>query len=204
VKRAAWLLAIAAVVVAAGGWALAATWHLSVGTGIYCSVGTASTVGCNPSLSPAGQVTAVVVMLAAIPILAACFALVTGHHAGKRAGEKAGEHLAAAEKRIAREADARHEAMQRHMERLLAGHCADIKQHVSTVADAQVSAGAGSNPAAAGLDADQPQADPAGAPEAPAGERVVPPAATSDPLPLIKLEPKTAGSRGRRQPKGGT
>ena len=46
------------------------------------------------------------------------------------------------------------------------------------VADAQVSAGAGANPAAAGLTADQPVADPPGTP---GGERVIPPAATATP-----------------------
>jgi hypothetical protein len=179
-KRAILLLAAAAVVVAAGGWALAATWHLGFGTGLYCSVGTASTVGCNPSLSAAGQVAAVVVMLAAIPLLAAVFARLTGHHASKRvAGQVAAqvhERVSAIEKRIAEEADRRHVLMQRHVERLLAGHCIDLKGHISKVADAQVSGGAGANPANQGFTADQPQADPAGTP---AGERVVPPPATA-------------------------
>lgn len=175
-KRAILLLAAAAVVVAAGGWALAVTWHLGFGTGLYCSVGTASTVGCNPALSAAGQVAAVVVMLAAIPLLAAVFARLTGHHASKQVASQVHERVSAIEKRIADEADKRHVIMQRHIERVVAGHCADVKQHVSVVADAQVSGGAGANPASQGFTADQPQADPAGTP---AGERVAPPPATA-------------------------
>lgn len=71
--RPAFLVAAAAGCVIAGGWLLAVTWHLPLGTGLYCSAGTASTVGCDPSLSPAGQVAAVLVMLTAIPLLAAAF-----------------------------------------------------------------------------------------------------------------------------------
>jgi hypothetical protein len=194
VKRAVVLLAAAAVVVTAGGWVLAVTWHLSFGAGLYCSLGTASTAGCNPGLSTAGKAAAAGVMLLAIPLLAACFSLLTGHHAGRRAAERAREHVTAAEKRIAEEADRRHVIMQRHVERLLAGHCADIKEHVSLVAEGPARGGAGSNPAGAGLNAES-----AGS-AAPAGP-LVPPPATSDALPLIKTGPKTAG---RRRPKGAT
>lgn len=134
-KRPALLLAAAAACVAAGGWLFAATWHLSYGHGLYCAIGTASTVGCDtvPD-SAAGRVAAVAVMLTAIPVLAACFALLTGRHAGRRASAKVKEHLDAAEKHIAEDADERHVAMQRHVERLLAGHCSDIRQHVSAAA----------------------------------------------------------------------
>lgn len=132
-RRPAVLLGAAAVAVAAGGCLLAATWHLGLGTGLYCSVGTATTAGCDPSLSGAGQLAAVAVMLAAIPLLAAVFAWLTGRHA---AGHMR-EHLAAAEKRIAEEADRRHVIMQRHVERLLAGHCADLKEHISAATGGQ-------------------------------------------------------------------
>lgn len=121
------LVAVAAAVVAAGGWLLGVTWHLPYGTGLYCSVGTASTVGCDTGLSAAGQVAAVVVMLAAIPVLAAVFAWATGKHAASHVRQ----HLAEAEKRIAADADHRHVIMQRHVERLLAGHCADLKEHIN-------------------------------------------------------------------------
>ena len=202
------LLAAAAAVVAAGGWLLAATWHLSFGTGLYCAVGTATTVGCDAAPgTTAGRIAAVAVMLTAIPLLAAVFAWLTGHHAGRRASAKVKEHLDAAEKRIAEEADGRHVAMQRHVERLLTGHCADIKDHVSAVADAQaivipppdpgtpatftrpivsdpvadgpVSGGAGSNPAEAGLNADG---------------LVVPPPATAEPIEIIPLAAKGPGN----------
>jgi hypothetical protein len=68
----------------------------------------------------------------------------------------------------------------RHQQELLDradAHHEALKAHITAaVADAQVSGGAGANPANQGFAADQPQADPAGTP---AGERVVPPPATS-------------------------
>jgi hypothetical protein len=186
-KRAILLLAAAAVVVAAGGWALAATWHLGFGTGLYCSVGTASTVGCNPSLSAAGQVAAVVVMLAAIPLLAAVFAWLTGHHASKQVASQVHERVSAIEKRIAEEADRRHVIMQGHIERVVAGHCADVMQHVSVVADGPARGGAGSNPAKSeGLNAEKAAPAPGAA-----GPAVPPPATTT---------PRSAG-KGRNQPR---
>jgi hypothetical protein len=136
VKRAGILLAVAAGFVAGGGWLLAVTWHLPYGRGLYCAIGTATTVGCDASPgSTAARVAAAAVMLTTIPVLAACFALVTGHHASKRIRG----HLAGAEQRIAVEADRRHTIMTRHVERLLAGHAADLKEHVSAVAEAQAS-----------------------------------------------------------------
>jgi hypothetical protein len=79
VKRPVVLLAAAAACVIGGGWLLAATWHLGYGTGLYCSLGTASTVGCDPGLSAAGKIAAVVVILAAIPLFAAAFSELTSH-----------------------------------------------------------------------------------------------------------------------------
>lgn len=73
-RRVLLLLAAAAACVAGGGWLLAVTWHLSLGTGLYCAVGHAATVGCNPALDGAAQVASVLVMLTAIPLLAAVFA----------------------------------------------------------------------------------------------------------------------------------
>jgi hypothetical protein len=154
-KRPAALLAVAAACVAAGAWLISVTWHVSLGHGLYCAVGTASTVGCDTAPhSAAGWLAAVAVMLTAIPALAGCFALVTGAHVHKRVSARVAE----AETRLKRDADGRHLLMQQHVERLLKGHCADLKAHVSTVvADAQVNAGAGLA----------------------AGKRVTPPAATS-------------------------
>jgi hypothetical protein len=178
-KRTIVLLAAAAAVVAAGGLALAVTWHLAFGTGLYCSVGTATTVGCDPSLSAAGQVAVVLVMLVAIPLLAAVFARLTGHHASKRvAGQVAAqvhERVTAIEKRLTEEADKRHVIMQRHIERVVAGHCADVMHHVSVVADGPAKGGAGSNPAKSeGLPAET-----AGS-AAPAGPVVPPPATPNE------------------------
>ncbi len=191
-KRVIALLAAAAAVVAAGGWALAVTWHLSLGTGLYCSVGTATTVGCNPLLGAAGQVTVVVVMLVAIPILAAVFAWLTGRHAAGHVRE----HLAAAEKRIAEEADRRHVIMQRHIERVVSGHCADVMQHVSVVANGPARGGAGSNPAEAGLDAEK------AAPADDAPGPVVPPPATAERIEPVKARPRPAGRKPPREPGG--
>lgn len=73
-RRAAVLLAAAAASVIAGGGLIAATWHVSFGHGLYCSLGTASTVGCDMvPRGGAGQITAAAVMLTAIPLLAAAF-----------------------------------------------------------------------------------------------------------------------------------
>lgn len=103
--RRAWLLlAVAAGVILAGAALLAATWHLSYGHGLYCSLGIASTVGCDASPpGAAGRVAASVVILATIPALAAVFAMLTGLHLRG--------HLRASEER-----------MKRHLEDRLAEH----------------------------------------------------------------------------------
>jgi hypothetical protein len=176
-KRLAALLIAAAAVMAAEASLIAATWHITYGHGLFCVLGIASTVGCDAQPpGVAGRLAAVVVILTCIPLLGAVFAWLTGKHAAHHAAAKVKEHLGAVEKRIADEADKRHVIMQRHIERVVSGHCADVMHHVSVVADAQVSGGAGANPANQGFTADQPQADPAGTP---AGERVVPPPATA-------------------------
>lgn len=158
-RRAMVLLGVAAACTLAGGWLIAVTWHLPYGRGLYCAVGTASTVGCDavPGTA-AGRAASVAVMLTAIPVLAACFAILTGHHASKRARV----HLAAAEKRIAAEADQRRVLTQRHVERVLAGHAADLKRHVTAaVADGPAREGAGRNPAKSeGLPAEGPAVPP--------------------------------------------
>jgi hypothetical protein len=93
VKRAWLLLAAAALSVIAGGAVIAATWHVSFGHGLYCSLGTASTVGCDKQpVSPAGWIAASAVMLTAIPLLAAAF--------GSLHLDKVRKHVAASEKHL--------------------------------------------------------------------------------------------------------
>jgi voltage-gated potassium channel len=78
--RAIGLLGLAVVVVVAGGAAFALTEGVSVGTGIYWAIITASTVGYG-DVTPhntAGRIVASVVLLTAIPALAAVFALAVG------------------------------------------------------------------------------------------------------------------------------
>lgn len=75
-RRALILLAAAAGAVTGGGWLLAVTWHLSYAHGLYCSLGTASTTGCDVSApGPAGWLAGGAVIVMAIPLLAAVFAL---------------------------------------------------------------------------------------------------------------------------------
>lgn len=74
------LLCAAALSVLVGGGLFAATEHVSFGTGVYWAVVTASTVGYGDVTphSTAGRIVAVVVILTAIPLLAAVFALAAG------------------------------------------------------------------------------------------------------------------------------
>jgi hypothetical protein len=89
--------------------------------------------------------------------------------------------VSAIEKRIAEEADKRHVIMQRHIERVVAGHCADVMQHVSVVADGPARGGAGSNPAKSeGLNAEK------AAPAPGAAGPAVPPPATTTPRSAAK------------------
>lgn len=187
-KRAALLIAAAVAVIAACGWLLSAAWHLTYGHGLYCAIGVASTVGCDAEpRSGAGRLVAVVVILVTVPTLAAVFAWLTGHHAGSKAAAKVHEQVKAAEKRIAEEADKRHVIMQRHIERVVSGHCADVMHHVSVVADGPAKGGAGSNPAGAGLNAEGP---------------VVPPPATAERIQPVKVKPRSAGRKPPREPGG--
>lgn len=100
--RRAWLtLAIAAAAILAGAGGLSATEHLSYAHGLFCSVGTASTVGCDVTArGGSAQAVSVAVMLTAIPALAATFALVTGYHWRKHLDRRLREHHQAIRKAL--------------------------------------------------------------------------------------------------------
>ena len=73
-KAALALFAAAAAVIAAGAGLLARTWHLSYWHGLYCSLGTASTAGCDTSArGPAGWIAASGIILTAVPLLGAAY-----------------------------------------------------------------------------------------------------------------------------------
>jgi hypothetical protein len=81
VRRALALLALAGAVILAGAVLIAATWHLPYPHALYCAIGNAATDGCDAlPRTGAGQLAAVAVMLTAVPLLAAVFALATGAH----------------------------------------------------------------------------------------------------------------------------
>jgi voltage-gated potassium channel len=79
-KHVAALLAGVAAVIVAGGTAFAVTQHAPVTTGLYWAVTTASTVGYGDVTpkNPSGRLIVALVMLTAIPMLGAAFALMTG------------------------------------------------------------------------------------------------------------------------------
>ncbi len=87
------LIAAAAGCVLAGGAVISVTWHVSYGHALYCAVGTAATVGCDVTpRTAAGQVTAVAVMLTAIPLLAAAYASLHLDQVRKHVDSRLGEH----------------------------------------------------------------------------------------------------------------
>jgi voltage-gated potassium channel len=74
------LLGLAAACVLGGGALFAWTQHIAFTTGLYWAITTATTVGYGDVIphDPAGRLVASAVMLTAIPLLAAVFALVAG------------------------------------------------------------------------------------------------------------------------------
>jgi Ion channel len=169
-KRALAFLGAALAVIAGGAWLFSAIEHLPVGDGFYWAVETGTTVGYG-DVTPhnaAGRVVAVVVMLLAIPLFGAVFAMLTAAHVHKRVHASVGERIAEAEKRIAEEADRRHEALKS----TLAAHCADIKQHVSAAAGGQASADPASGPGESRLAADERMGEPAATPARPASRKL--------------------------------
>jgi voltage-gated potassium channel len=83
-RRARLLLAVAAAWIAACGALFSATQHCGLVVGLYWAVTTATTVGYGDITphSTAGQLLAIGVMLTAVPLLAAVFALATSSHLG--------------------------------------------------------------------------------------------------------------------------
>jgi hypothetical protein len=97
------LLGAAAAAVVAGGAVIAATWHVSFGHGLYCSLGTASTVGCDVAPpGTAGRLAAAAVMLTAIPLLAAAFASLHLDQVRKHVDASLGEHRRSVHTRLDR------------------------------------------------------------------------------------------------------
>src|SRR5215469_2413284 len=87
VSRRAWLvLAGAAITIVTGGTLFAATQHVSWFTGEYWAMATATTVGYGDitAHNTIGRILTIIVMMTAIPSLAACFALMTSEHLVKR------------------------------------------------------------------------------------------------------------------------
>lgn len=102
-KRPPLLIAAAAGCVLAGGILIAVTWHVPFGHGLYCSLGTAATVGCDVlPRSGAGEITAVLVMLTAIPLLAAAFAQLHLDKVREHVDKKLSEHHEAIHARLDR------------------------------------------------------------------------------------------------------
>lgn len=96
------LLTLAAAAVLLGGYLLAAAEHISLWHGIYCSLGTAATVGCDVTPSTGwAQAVSVAVILIAIPALAAVFGRLTADHLGRAVRRHVGEDAAAARRIMA-------------------------------------------------------------------------------------------------------
>jgi hypothetical protein len=73
-------LAAAAACILAGAVAIAATWGIGLWHGLYCSLGNATTAGCDASPhSTAGRLAGMAVWLTAIPLLANAFSHIHLH-----------------------------------------------------------------------------------------------------------------------------
>lgn len=85
--------ALAAMLAGAEGLALAE--RLSFLHGLYCSLGTAATVGCDVTPSGAGRLVSSLLMVTALPLLGAIFAWATAERAHRRGRERHDELRAA-------------------------------------------------------------------------------------------------------------
>ena len=102
-RRLLWPLAAAAAVVGAWAVVFAQAEHLSWFHGLYCSVGIASTNGCDfLPRDTSDQAVTVAVILTAVPVLGTVFARLTAHHTARRVHERsaAARADAAAARRI--------------------------------------------------------------------------------------------------------
>lgn len=120
-KRIIALLAAAAACIAGGGWLIGRTWHLGYAHGLYCAMGTATTLGCDASPpSSAGRWAQIALMVTAIPLLGAAFALMTGRGA---AVVWHALHSAAL--------DARLEEMREHLSREMRTHRQQLEERLN-------------------------------------------------------------------------
>ena len=93
-RRTVILAASAFACVLAGAAVFSATDHVGFWRGLYCSVGTAATVGCDTTpAGTSGRIAAVAVELTAIPLLGATFASLTAMHVHRRIGRRLDQHL---------------------------------------------------------------------------------------------------------------
>ncbi len=145
-KRALIYIAAAAACILAGGVLLAVTEHLSAGTGVYCGLGTATTVGCSPGIPVAARIVSAALMLTAIPLFALAYGSLSNAHLRKHMGlhmkatvAQVRNELEFTLQRLTEEADKRHVilrgALDKHARDLLDradAHHAALIAHVSS------------------------------------------------------------------------
>ena len=184
------LLLAAVACIIAGGFGLAFTEHLGPLRGLYCSVGTATTAGCDvTAVLPWARVVTASLMLVAVPLLAAGFAEVTAKRVHARMSGHLAAELADLRDKVRQDSAALHTALQhrldRHHDELLGRMdvqheatnarlhqgfgqvIAQADANAQRAADTQVRAGAGSNPAESGLAAEGAKVPPAAARKVP-------------------------------------
>jgi hypothetical protein len=78
------LIAAAFIALILGAIMIQTSWHLPFWQGSYCSIGLATTEGCNYSpVTKVAQIVAVILMIVTIPLLASVFALLQNLHLHK-------------------------------------------------------------------------------------------------------------------------